>query len=135
MKIKMKSTYASAHGNFSKGDIVDTDIVGMSAEEVEGLIKGGYAQSAAADAKPTVDFEGTATAGPAETAEGGLNADKKAIALAAENGIDLATLKGTGKNGKVLLKDVQAALEAAKGEDSDQEDESADADESKDEGQ
>ena len=39
------------------------------------------------------------------------HATVKAVELAAESGIDLASVVGTGKNGKITAEDVEAAIE------------------------
>lgn len=42
-----------------------------------------------------------------------INATDAAVALAEENGIDLATVNGTGNNGRIGKPDVQAAIDSA----------------------
>lgn len=44
--------------------------------------------------------------------EDDLKVTDEAAQLAAEAGIDLALIEGTGKNGKILLKDVEKAVDA-----------------------
>lgn len=40
-----------------------------------------------------------------------VNATPDAIELAKENGVDLSTVEGSGKDGRILKSDVQAAIE------------------------
>lgn len=55
--------------------------------------------------------EGTATLVTNPPADGP-NATEAAKELATENGIDLATITGTGKDGLIIKPDVEAAIEA-----------------------
>lgn len=49
-----------------------------------------------------------------------MNATIKAIELALEAGIDLSTIKGTGKNGKITIEDVEAEIEKLTAPESDE---------------
>ncbi|HSK09613.1 MAG TPA: dihydrolipoamide acetyltransferase family protein [Vicinamibacterales bacterium] len=54
---------------------------------------------------------------PAEGAEGGrgLRASPLALRMAADAGIDVATLQGTGPQGRIIRRDIEEAVEKAKG--------------------
>jgi pyruvate dehydrogenase E2 component (dihydrolipoamide acetyltransferase) len=75
------------------------------------------AQPAAVSAKPAPDAVSEATpqepTPPAPAAPGALRAMPAARQLAKERGIDLAALGGTGPDGVILLKDVEAAAAGA----------------------
>lgn len=72
------------------------------------------------------DFEIVGAEDRAESLE--VSASDAAVKLAAEHGIDLATIEGTGKDGSIVKKDVEIAITAlatsedgpAKGEPSDE---------------
>lgn len=53
-------------------------------------------------------------AGTEDTADatGAVNATKKAVELAADAGLDLASVTGTGANGKITVEDVENAIDA-----------------------
>lgn len=82
--------------------------------EVEGAAPSTEAPAAAAPAASAP----AATSAPAPTASGSptgkVLATPKVRGLAREMGIDLATLSGTGENGRVLAQDLEAAAAAAK---------------------
>ncbi len=48
---------------------------------------------------------------PAPVAVVGPNATDKAVELANDAGIDLSTIKGTGRGGQITVKDVETAIE------------------------
>lgn len=51
---------------------------------------------------------------PVQEQDDGVLTTEKARELAAQHGIDLATVKGTGAEGRVLVKDVEAVIAASK---------------------
>jgi 2-oxoglutarate dehydrogenase E2 component (dihydrolipoamide succinyltransferase) len=69
-----------------------------------------YLEAKAAAGPP----ENKALAGPPENKVGGaeIDATDAARALAAENGIDLASVRGSGADGRITVGDVRAVLEA-----------------------
>lgn len=73
----------------------------------------GKSKKAKAAPKPKAAPEAAAEAEPAEAPT--VDATATAVELAAEAGIDLATLTGSGKGGRILKSDVQAAIKAQEG--------------------
>ncbi|MDH3427810.1 MAG: 50S ribosomal protein L21 [Gemmatimonadota bacterium] len=69
--------------------------------------------------KPKTKSEPKAKSKPAPKAEATaavvIDATPTAIRLAEESGIDLSTIKGTGKEGRILKSDVAAAIKAQEG--------------------
>lgn len=51
--------------------------------------------------------------GPEPDVPESVNATDAAVELAAEHGIDMADVEGTGEDGRILKSDVEAAVEAA----------------------
>lgn len=85
--------------------------------EVEGAAPSTEAPAAAAPAAsaPAAASASTPTATPASrTPAGKVLATPKVRGLAREMGIDVSTVSGTGGNGRVLVKDLEAAAAAAK---------------------
>ena len=78
----------------------------LSDEVLGSIVEGGAAAAAAAPA--------AAAAAPAAGADEDAIAAPAARKLAEENGINLASVKGTGKDGRVTKEDVVAAVEAKK---------------------
>ncbi|KJZ50037.1 MULTISPECIES: 2-oxoglutarate dehydrogenase complex dihydrolipoyllysine-residue succinyltransferase [Pseudomonas] len=92
------------------GAIVKNEGETVLSDEVLGsIVEGGAAAAAPAAAAPAA-----ATAAPAAGADEDAIAAPAARKLAEENGINLASVKGTGKDGRVTKEDVVAAVEAKK---------------------
>lgn len=92
------------------GAIVKNEGETVLSDEVLGsIVEGGAAAAAPAAAAPAV-----AAAAPAAGADEDAIAAPAARKLAEENGINLASVKGTGKDGRVTKEDVVAAVEAKK---------------------
>jgi 2-oxoglutarate dehydrogenase E2 component (dihydrolipoamide succinyltransferase) len=85
-----------------EGDIV-------LSQELIGKIEAGAVASA-----PTKQAEATAAPAAESQADAALAANPAAKKLAEENNIDLASVKGTGKDGRILKEDVQNAMAAPK---------------------
>ncbi|AZO83870.1 dihydrolipoamide succinyltransferase [Stutzerimonas stutzeri] len=82
----------------------------LSDEVLGSIVEGG----AAAAAPATAAAPAAAAAAPAAGADEDAIAAPAARKLAEENGINLASVKGTGKDGRVTKEDVVAAVEAKK---------------------
>lgn len=67
------------------------------------------ADQAVADA---LAASGAPTTDELDTTADNVNASDAAVSLANDNGIDLATVKGTGTDGKIIVADVKAAIAA-----------------------
>ena len=85
-----------------EGDIV-------LSQELIGKIEAGVVASA-----PAKQAEATAATAAESQADAALAANPAAKKLAEENNIDLASVKGTGKDGRILKEDVQNAMAAPK---------------------
>lgn len=88
------------------------DTVGVN--DLLGTMEEGAAEAAPAPAaapEPAPTPAAAPAAPPAPAAEEGAQTSPAARAIAAENGIDLATLKGTGPGGRVTKEDVARAVE------------------------
>ncbi|NCX48095.1 MAG: 2-oxoglutarate dehydrogenase complex dihydrolipoyllysine-residue succinyltransferase [Gammaproteobacteria bacterium] len=85
-----------------EGDIV-------LSQELIGKIEAGAVASA-----PAKQAEATAAPAAESQADAALAANPAAKKLAEENNIDLASVKGTGKDGRILKEDVQNAIAAPK---------------------
>ncbi len=85
-----------------EGDIV-------LSQELIGKIEAGAVASA-----PAKQAEATVTPAAESQADAALAANPAAKKLAEENNIDLASVKGTGKDGRILKEDVQNAMTAPK---------------------
>ena len=85
-----------------EGDIV-------LSQELIGKIEAGAVASA-----PAKQAEATAAPAAESQADAALAANPAAKKLAEENNIDLASVKGTGKDGRILKEDVQNAMAAPK---------------------
>lgn len=93
MKVRMKSILAGPQRTAVPGQVIDVDDA-----HAADLIAGGYADDVALPDDEAVPVR---TASPA------------AIALAEELGLDINRVAGSGKNGTVTKKDVEAAATAA----------------------
>ena len=95
------------------GAIVANEGDTVLSNQVLGSIEEGGAAAAPAAAAPAVAASAPAAAAPAAGGEDPIAAPA-ARQLAEENGINLASIKGTGKDGRVTKEDVVAAVEAKK---------------------
>jgi 2-oxoglutarate dehydrogenase E2 component (dihydrolipoamide succinyltransferase) len=86
----------------------------LSNELIATLDAGGTASAAPAAAAPAPAAAAPAAAAPAVADEEDSVAAPAARKIAEENGINLASVKGTGKDGRVTKEDVVAAVEAKK---------------------
>ena len=93
-------------------------LIAESEDELTALQKDSAAAVAAADAEPVPEAEPEAEKKPAAAkppAKGAkVKASPVAKKLAAKEGIDLATVTGTGPGGRITKEDVEQAIEAAK---------------------
>ena len=99
------------------GAIIANEGDTVLSNQVLGSIEAGSAAAAPAAAAPAVAAPAVAASAPAAApAAGGEDpiAAPAARQLAEENGINLASIKGTGKDGRVTKEDVVAAVEAKK---------------------
>src|SRR5690606_2747291 len=81
--------------------VVDMDIndaIALGAVDADGKVKAQFAPQ------------------KADTDEEEVDATDEARALAEAHGIDLSTVQGTGANGRILKKDVEAAIPSEEGE-------------------
>lgn len=91
---------ASAARYYGPG-VVDMDIndaIALGAVDADGNVKAQFAPQ------------------KADTSEEEVDATDEARALAEAHGIDLSTVQGTGANGRILKKDVEAAIPSEEGE-------------------
>ncbi len=95
------------------GAIVAEEGATVLSNQVLGSIEAGGAAAAAPAAAAAAPAAAPAAAAPAAGAEDPIAAPA-ARQLAEENGINLASIKGTGKDGRVTKEDVVAAVEAKK---------------------
>jgi pyruvate/2-oxoglutarate dehydrogenase complex dihydrolipoamide acyltransferase (E2) component len=116
MRVKMKTTSAGPDGNIAAGAVVE-----LPKDKAEELIKGGWAQSAAADSKITAVLPETASVKTPENTsldhgQGNVPVPPhaKAIKLAEKEGIDISKVIGTGKSGAVTVSDVKDHIAAVK---------------------
>ncbi|MGX1087824.1 2-oxoglutarate dehydrogenase complex dihydrolipoyllysine-residue succinyltransferase [Pseudomonas sp. AP3_22 TE3818] len=86
----------------------------LSDEVLGSIVEGGAAAAAPAAAAAAAAAPAAAAAAPAAGADEDAIAAPAARKLAEENGINLASVKGTGKDGRVTKEDVVAAVEAKK---------------------
>ena len=90
---------------------------GEDASSVEAFVSGGGAKAAApAASAPKAEEKKTETAAPVAAAAPAAKTDGKRIfasplakRIAAQNNVDLSTIKGSGPNGRILRADVEAA--------------------------
>ena len=99
-------------------------VIGEEGEDYEAALAGADdgaappsdADAAADSAPPAPEPGGEATAAPAPPAEGDrVKASPLARSMASEAGLDLATVTGTGDNGRIVKRDVEAALQSGGG--------------------
>ncbi|AZF15241.1 MULTISPECIES: 2-oxoglutarate dehydrogenase complex dihydrolipoyllysine-residue succinyltransferase [unclassified Pseudomonas] len=95
------------------GAIVAEEGATVLSNQVLGSIEEGSAAAAPAAAAPAAAASAAPAAAPAAGGEDPIAAPA-ARQLAEENGINLASIKGTGKDGRVTKEDVVAAIEAKK---------------------
>ncbi|MCP1505680.1 2-oxoglutarate dehydrogenase E2 component (dihydrolipoamide succinyltransferase) [Pseudomonas marginalis] len=95
------------------GAIIANEGDTVLSNQVLGSIEAGSAAAAAPAAAPAAASAPAAAAAPAAGGEDPIAAPA-ARQLAEENGINLASIKGTGKDGRVTKEDVVAAVEAKK---------------------
>ncbi|MCF5050654.1 2-oxoglutarate dehydrogenase complex dihydrolipoyllysine-residue succinyltransferase [Pseudomonas syringae] len=95
------------------GAIVAEEGATVLSNQVLGSIEAGGAAAAAPAAAAAAPAAAPAAAAPAAAGEDPIAAPA-ARQLAEENGINLASIKGTGKDGRVTKEDVVAAVEAKK---------------------
>ena len=96
------------------GAIVKNEGDTVLSDEVLGSIEAGGAAAAAPAAAAAAPAAAQAAAAPAAGTDEDAIAAPAARKLAEENGINLASVKGTGKDGRVTKEDVVAAVEAKK---------------------
>jgi pyruvate dehydrogenase E2 component (dihydrolipoamide acetyltransferase) len=107
----------SAEGQFAKvGELIA--IIGAPGEDIAALLPAAGSQPPAAEAKPApapAAREPQAPASrPAESAPAAtgrsMKASPLALRMAAEAGLDLGSLQGTGPQGRIIKRDIEAAL-------------------------
>ena len=116
MKVKMKTTIA---GPKFSASAVKTIIV--SDEQGQNLVDEGYAVKVGdGGGVQTADSPAPENAamnygggGGGYSPTDGIKASNPATALAVNAGVDLGSIKGTGKDGQITKPDVQAAINAA----------------------
>jgi 2-oxoglutarate dehydrogenase E2 component (dihydrolipoamide succinyltransferase) len=112
--VEVAAPNAGVLGKIEKqeGDTVGVNDLLGSLEEGEAATAGA---AAGAEAKPAAEPERTAPAPAAEPAAAGERAQSSpaARAVAAEHGVDLASVKGTGPNDRITKQDVMSAVEKA----------------------
>jgi pyruvate dehydrogenase E2 component (dihydrolipoamide acetyltransferase) len=88
-------------------------VIASAEEDISQYERGGGAQRpAAAEAAPATEAKPSVEAAPAR-AGGRVRASPVARKLAEERGLDLATVRGTGPDGRIVRRDVEAAAGAA----------------------
>jgi len=118
-KMKRRKGYRRKQGHrqkFTEVKVVEIDFgTGKSVKPAKAEAKPAKAEAkpAKAEAKPA---KAEAKPAKAETKPAEPDTTPAAAELAAENGIDLTTLEGTGKGGRILKSDVEAAIKAREGE-------------------
>lgn len=96
-----------------EGETVGVDeVLGSMEAGATASGNGASAEAAPAEEKPTVKSEPEPEPAKAEAPAGGAQTSPAARAIAAEHGIDLASLQGSGPNGRILKADVLEAAEA-----------------------
>jgi pyruvate dehydrogenase E2 component (dihydrolipoamide acetyltransferase) len=106
----------ATEGQFVKvGDLIA--IIGEAGEDVSGLLpQAGAPAAAPRPAAPTAPAPAPKTTQPAAAAAASgrsLKASPLALRMAAEAGLDLGTLQGTGPQGRIIKRDIEAALTQA----------------------
>jgi pyruvate dehydrogenase E2 component (dihydrolipoamide acetyltransferase) len=84
-------------------------VIGEADEDITSALTDTVTAAPSTGAKPVAVTAAPSTASPARTEEGRLVASPRAKALAAERGIDLSTIAGTGPGGRILEDDVVKA--------------------------
>lgn len=93
------------------------DVVGsvkaaeLAVAQAQAAVDSAAAAKKAAD-QALVDAKAQESDAEADTTADNVNASDAAVTLAKDNNIDLATLTGTGAGGKIIVSDVQAAIDA-----------------------
>lgn len=108
-KMKRRKGYRKKQGHrqkFTEVRVVDIEFGSGKTAKPKAAAKTKPAAEQKPAAKPKAE---KATAAPADT---GIDATDAAIELAAEAGIDITTLEGTGEDGRILKSDVEHAVEA-----------------------
>jgi pyruvate dehydrogenase E2 component (dihydrolipoamide acetyltransferase) len=114
----------SAEGQFAKvGELIA--IIGAPGEDVSALMSAAGAAAPAAEAKPAAAPASAAAAKTPQTAASlpatdapattgrSLKASPLALRMAAEAGLSLGSLQGTGPQGRIIKRDIEAALAEA----------------------
>jgi large subunit ribosomal protein L21 len=111
-KMKRRKGYRRKQGHrqkFTEVKVVEIELgTGESVRPADEKPTTKKAEKPKAEAKPQPKAE--------ETASAEIDATPAAAELAEAEGIDLATLEGTGKEGRILKSDVEAAIKAREGE-------------------
>lgn len=91
-------------------------IIAAPDDDISGYESGTATTAAAPDAEPAPNAEATPPpAAPAASRDGRVRASPVARKVAQDNDIDLTTLTGTGPDGRIVKRDVEAAVEAGGG--------------------
>ena len=105
---------------FNEGDeipvLTNVMVIGAEGEDVEQFRPGGEAVSAAAEVAveqtSTAPAQSAAVATPAAVAMPGCGVSPRARHLAEQEAVNLATVAGTGPNGRIIERDVQAVIDS-----------------------
>ena len=105
---------------FNEGDeipvLTNVMVIGADGEDVEQFRPGGEAVSAPAEVAveqtSTAPAQSAAVATPAAVAMPGCGVSPRARHLAEQEAVNLATVAGTGPNGRIIERDVQAVIDS-----------------------
>ena len=105
---------------FNEGDeipvLTNVMVIGAEGEDVEQFRPGGEAVSAPAEVAveqtSTAPAQSAAVATPAAVAMPGCGVSPRARHLAEQEAVNLATVAGTGPNGRIIERDVQAVIDS-----------------------